>query len=83
MAYHASDLSVLAYANGFTLWHYEARDLIADLTAPTYFDPADDLFRRGDRIEAVASDAMVALCVVHCEPGTVRVVAMSPIVAFT
>lgn len=31
MSFIARDLSVLAYANGFTLWHYRTRDSLADL----------------------------------------------------
>lgn len=33
-------LNVLAYANGFTLWHYAAQG--EDLLAPNYFGPAND-----------------------------------------
>lgn len=49
MAYKFRDLSVLAYANGFTLWHYTTPDIIDD---PGYFDPAADMLRRGDIIIA-------------------------------
>ena len=35
MAYDARNLSVIAYANGFTLWHYGTED--------GAFDPASDL----------------------------------------
>ena len=31
MAYATRNLSVLAYANGFTLWHYESADGAAAL----------------------------------------------------
>jgi hypothetical protein len=30
MAYRSKDLSALAYANGFTLWHYRTSDAAAD-----------------------------------------------------
>ncbi len=36
MAFTASDLSVLAYANNFTLWHYVTID--ADVTTTGYFN---------------------------------------------
>nr|BDD47281.1 hypothetical protein 5 [bacterium] len=48
MAYTASNLSVLAYANGFTLWHYKTTDTAAETEAANYFDNAADLLRVGD-----------------------------------
>jgi len=50
MAFAARELSVLAYANGFTLWHY--RTSADDLLAKGYFDSADELLRPGDQIIA-------------------------------
>lgn len=37
MAYAASGLSVLAQANGFTLWHYATLDAIATVNTAGYF----------------------------------------------
>ena len=48
MAYQSKDLSVLAYANGFTLWHYSSEDTSASVLAANYFDDAADLLRVGD-----------------------------------
>jgi hypothetical protein len=58
MAFDPRELSVLAYANGFTLWHYRTRDGRADLTQGDrpaqpdggYFAAANELLRRGDQI---------------------------------
>ncbi len=50
MAYTAKNLSVLAYANGFTLWHYTTTDTAAETEAANYFDAAADLLRVGDLI---------------------------------
>jgi hypothetical protein len=50
MAFAARELSVLAYANGFTLWHY--RTSADDLLASGYFDSAQELLRAGDQIIA-------------------------------
>ena len=50
MAYLASDLSVLAYANNFTLWHYTTVDDAALITAAGYFDKAADMLRVNDLI---------------------------------
>lgn len=50
MAFTASDLSVLAYANNFTLWHYVTTD--DDVTTAGYFDKAVDMLRLNDLIIA-------------------------------
>jgi hypothetical protein len=48
MAYIASDLSVLAYANNFTLWHYTTVDTA--VTGGGYFNSAAAMLRVGDLI---------------------------------
>ena len=48
MSFTARELSVLAYANGFTLWHY--RTGADDLLGAGYFDSAQELLREGDQI---------------------------------
>ena len=53
MAFQLTDLSVLAYANGFTQWHYRTDDRTV---GPGYFDEASDMVRPGDFI-FVNSDA--------------------------
>jgi hypothetical protein len=57
MAFNSRELSVLAYANGFTLWHYRTADRAEDLTvhpadaaSGAYFAGADELLREGDQI---------------------------------
>lgn len=50
MAFIPSDLSVLAYANNFTLWHFVTTD--ADVTVANYFDKASDMLRVNDLIIA-------------------------------
>lgn len=50
MSFTARELSVLAYANGFTLWHY--RTGADDLLGAGYFDSAQELLREGDQIIA-------------------------------
>ncbi len=55
MAYASKDLSVLAYANGFTLWHYTTHDLAADVDTIGYFNGAADLLRVGDMVLANCS----------------------------
>ena len=48
MAFAARELSVLAYANGFTLWHYRTEG--DDLLSSGYFNSAQELLRTGDQI---------------------------------
>jgi hypothetical protein len=59
MAYNSANLSVLAYSNGFTLWHYTTRDTAANLEAAGYFNKAADLLRVGDVIMANVDTAGV------------------------
>lgn len=50
MALKLSDLSVLAYANNFTLWHYKTAD--SAVTPTGYFNQASDMMHVGDLIVA-------------------------------
>ena len=52
MAYSSHNLSVLAYANGFTLWHYTSTDDGAVVDTTGYFNAAADMLRVGDMILA-------------------------------
>jgi hypothetical protein len=48
MAYSPSGLSAISYANGFTLWHYRTKDIIAQVDNAGYFNPAAKMLRVGD-----------------------------------
>tara|TARA_B100000508_G_C11358342_1_gene227574 strand:- start:323 stop:562 length:240 start_codon:yes stop_codon:yes gene_type:complete len=48
MSLKLSDLSVLAYANNFTMWHYKTED--ASVTTSNYFDGAADMVNVNDLI---------------------------------
>lgn len=52
MAFKARNLSVLAYANGFTLWHYTTVDPASDVDTQGYFNDAEEMLRVGDMILA-------------------------------
>ena len=57
MAFQNKNLSVIAYANGFTLWHYASSDeAIADITASGYFDSVKTLMNPGDIVIINAND---------------------------
>lgn len=50
MAFQNKNLSVIAYANGFTLWLYTARndETMNDIEAPDYFKSVYTLCNTGD-----------------------------------
>jgi hypothetical protein len=51
MAFSLRNLSVLAYAKRFTLWHYKAEsDPLDRASAKGYFAPAADLLAPGDMV---------------------------------
>lgn len=50
MSLTLSDLSVLAYANNFTLWHYKTED--SAVSGANYFGLAADMMNEGDLIIA-------------------------------
>lgn len=64
MAFAVRQLSVLAYANGFTLWHYKAGpDGLATVSQPGFFGPVDDLLAIGDMLMVSAADGARILSV--------------------
>lgn len=81
MAFKSRELSVLAYANGFTLWHYRTEDPLADLLDPSigafenagYFGAACDLLCAGDQIVVNLNGGtrpnLASLVVQHVNPG--------------
>lgn len=57
MCFTLRNLSVLAYANGFTLWHYKAgNDNLADAANPGYFADAAGLMAEGDMVMLSAAE---------------------------
>lgn len=55
MPFVQKNLSVLAYANGFTLWHYTTPDTAATVDTTGYFNAAADMLRPGDMLLANTS----------------------------
>jgi hypothetical protein len=57
MAFALRNLSVLAYANGFTLWHYKSgADKLTQAIAAGYFADAADLLAPGDMVMLSAAE---------------------------
>jgi len=57
MAFTLRNLSVLAYANGFTLWHYKSGpDALTQAAAKGYFADAADLMAPGDMVMLTSAE---------------------------
>jgi hypothetical protein len=56
MAFQNKNLSVIAYANGFTLWHYAANETLAAIAETGYFNCVRTLMNIGDIVIINASD---------------------------
>lgn len=57
MSFTLRNLSVLAYANGFTLWHYRSgTDKLRDIDIQGYFADAADLLAAGDIVMLSSTD---------------------------
>lgn len=52
MSFQSSNLSVLAYANTFTLWHYTTVDADTVVEASNYLNNAANMLRENDLIIA-------------------------------
>jgi len=73
MAFTIRDLSVLAYANGFTLWHYKSGiDTLAGVACDDYFADASDMMAAGDMILISAAKGCRIMCITQAETGSVR-----------
>ena len=75
MRFAIRNLSVLAYANGFTLWHYKAGPArLGQVGAPGFFADAADMLAAGDMVMISAADGARVLAVAPAEsPGKVAV----------
>lgn len=56
MAYKNKNMSVIAYANGFTLWQYYTDDKISEVEKENYFVAISKLCAVGDIIIVTAED---------------------------
>ncbi len=72
MAFAIRNLSVLAYANGFTLWHYKSgKDALGTVASGNYLADASDMLTVGDLIMVTAADGARILCVTLADVETV------------
>ena len=78
MAFAVRHLSVLAYASGFTLWHYKApKNTLAEVTAGNYFSDAADMLTTGDLVMITATDGARIVTVTMADIQTVILAALS------
>ena len=70
MSFVVRNLSVLAYANGFTLWHYKSDgDPLRQVSHAGYFDDAIDMLATGDMMLVSSPTGGQVLCVAAGETG--------------
>ena len=70
MDFAIRNLSVLAYAQGFTLWHYRAGVAALDQVAGRgFFNDAADMFAAGDMVLVSAAEGGRVLFVAATEDG--------------
>ncbi len=63
-------MSVLAYAQGFTLWHYKAGAAgLADIVGDGFFDTASDMLAVGDMLLISAHDGGRMMIVSEIDPS--------------
>lgn len=71
MAFKSKDLSVLSYANGFTLWHYRSEEDYITTLPENYFNDASHMTRVGDIIMCNFVDRTLDLVIVENKAGKV------------
>jgi len=67
MSLNSSNLSVLAYANNFTLWHYTTADTA--VTGTGYFNGAVDMLRVNDLIITIIDTAVTPETIFYIVTG--------------
>lgn len=75
MAFQNKNLSVIAYANGFTLWHYAENVTLATIAASGYFNAVNTLMNTGDIVIINASDK-TSIKTISVASGTVTTAAL-------
>lgn len=76
MAMNMKKLSVLAYASGFTLWHYSNDEEQKQACTSNYFNAASEMLNVGDIIILSSCDGAALLSIAEKAKGAVQTVAM-------
>jgi hypothetical protein len=78
MAFAIRNLSVLAYASGFTLWHYKAgKDRLDTVSGGNYLADASDMLSAGDLVMITAADGARIVVVTLADLETVLTAPLS------
>lgn len=81
MAFNNKDFSVMAYANGFTIWNYNTSDALSLVKAEGYFNDTAAFVRGGDMVMVVANNqATIETTILAVKTITSGVVAMQDFV---
>ena len=74
------DLSVIAYANGFTLWQYDGKDkTLEEIIKPNFFGKVWTLTAIGDIFLIRAKDSVAQVAVVKLDKELIEVAMMSKV----
>jgi hypothetical protein len=78
MAFAIRNLSVLAYANGFTLWHYKAgKDRQDAVAEDDFFADAADMLTVGDMVMVSAPDGARIVAIALVDQSSVATAALA------
>lgn len=56
MSLNVKEVSVMAYANGFTIWSYKTQDCRLDVIDKGYFNYINNILQNGDLINVIIYD---------------------------
>jgi len=76
MPFDYRNISVLAYANGFTLWHYKTNDTPEAVFTEGYFNGGADMFANGDML-TVTGPHIGAQFYIQLDRPNVRLITLS------
>ena len=79
MSFMHRNMSVLAYANGFTLWHYKSPSDTVEFMSNDqgYFNTCSTSLSAGDLLMITGADGGTIKCVTKVEEGNVSLGSMS------
>lgn len=81
MSYNSKNFSVMAYANGFTLWNYTTEDGLSAVQTAGYFNEIAPFARPGDMVlvnanaESTPQPAILSVASASADSVTVAVIA--------
>lgn len=82
MAFKNQDLSVIAYANGFTLWSYKTNDTITTTKTAGYFNEISSFAREGDMILTISSSGQAStVAILYVSKISSSIVTVSDVVS--